>query len=86
MKKSLIGQNPMDILFSHNDLDFGSILAVTKARAPSVLQIRTQDINPSQIGDLVISVLDQFKEHLLKGTLISINKEKSRARILPIKE
>ena len=71
------------VLFTH-DLDFGAILAATKTKSPSVLQVRTQDINPHHIGDLVISVLNQFQDHLLRGALISVDEEKSRARILPI--
>jgi predicted nuclease of predicted toxin-antitoxin system len=71
------------VVFTH-DLDFGAILAATKTDSPSVLQVRTQDINPHHIGDLVISVLKQFQEHLLRGALISVDEEKSRVRILPI--
>ena len=71
------------VLFTH-DLDFGAILAATKTKSPSVLQVRTQDITPYHIGDLVISVLIQFREHLLKGALISVDEDNSRARILPI--
>jgi len=41
------------IVFTH-DLDFGTILASTDAEAPSVFQIRTQDISPHNIGDLVL--------------------------------
>ena len=75
------------IVFTH-DLDFGSILAATKAEYPSVIQIRTQDINPhhKNISDLVISALHQFHKHLQKGALITIDKKKSRARILPIND
>jgi predicted nuclease of predicted toxin-antitoxin system len=31
------------ILFTH-DLDFGTVLALTKAEKPSVIQVRTQDV------------------------------------------
>ncbi len=71
------------VVFTH-DLDFGAILAATKTKSPSVLQVRTQDINSHHIGDLVISVLNQFQEHLLRGAIISVDEDKSRARILPI--
>ncbi len=33
------------IVFTH-DLDFGAILAATNAIAPSVIQVRTQDVMP----------------------------------------
>ena len=73
------------IVFTH-DLDFGAILAATKTESPSVIQIRTQNINPHQISDFVVSVIKQFREDLRKGALISVDEKKSRARILPIKD
>jgi predicted nuclease of predicted toxin-antitoxin system len=73
------------VVFTH-DLDYGAILAATKTECPSVIQIRTQDISPQTIGDLVISVIKQFHEHLQKGALISIDEKKLRARILPLND
>ena len=73
------------VVFTH-DLDFGAILAATKAQSPSVLQIRTKDINPHHMRNLVVSVLNQFKGHLEKGALISVDESSSRARILPLNE
>ena len=73
------------IVFTH-DLDFGAILAATKAESPSVFQIRTQDINPRHIRDLVVSALNQFKNHLKGGALVSVDETKSRARILPLQD
>jgi len=71
------------MVFTH-DLDFGAMLAATKAKYPSVFQIRTQDINPSLLEDLVLSVLAQFQENLMEGALISVDQDMSRVRILPI--
>jgi predicted nuclease of predicted toxin-antitoxin system len=71
------------IVFTH-DLDFGTILASSKMECPSVLQIRTQDVNPSHLGDLVISVFRQFQEQLRSGALISVDEQNARARLLPI--
>jgi predicted nuclease of predicted toxin-antitoxin system len=73
------------VVFTH-DLDFGAILAATKAQSPSVLQIRTKDVNPHHIRNLVISVLNQFKGQLEKGALVSVDESTSRARILPFNE
>ena len=73
------------IVFTH-DLDFGAILAATKGESPSVFQIRTQDINPRHISGLVVSALKQFKDHLERGALVSVDETKSRARILPLQE
>jgi len=71
------------VILTH-DLDFGAILAATQAKFPSVLQVRSQDVNPHHLKDVVISALEQFHSELLRGALISIDEDKSRARILPI--
>jgi len=72
------------IVFTH-DLDFGTILASTHAEAPSVFQVRTQDIAPHQIGDLVLSAIKQFEERLKQGALVSLDKSRARARVLPLR-
>jgi predicted nuclease of predicted toxin-antitoxin system len=71
------------IVFTH-DLDFGTLLALTQAEGPSVIQIRTQDIFPDQIGGILISALKQFELQLKQGALIIIDDTKARARILPL--
>ncbi len=72
------------VVFTH-DLDFGSILALTQAEGPSVIQVRTQDVTPAAIGKLVISALRQFESELEKGALIVLDEARARARILPLK-
>jgi predicted nuclease of predicted toxin-antitoxin system len=67
-----------------HDLDFGAILAATGWETPSVIQVRTQDVFPQTIGHLVIAAIKQFSDEIKKGVLISIDKNRSRARILPI--
>lgn len=67
-----------------NDLDFGAILAATQAEAPSVIQIRGQDVLAASIGSLVISVLQQFETVLEAGALVSVDRASARVRILPI--
>jgi len=70
------------VVFTH-DLDFGAILAATSADSPSVIQLRTQNISPKHIGELVLSAFKQFEELLCQGVLISIDEKRARARILP---
>lgn len=64
------------IVFTH-DLDFGSILAVTKGRGPSVIQVRTQDVMPGPISGLVLQAIRTHKNALEMGSLIVI--EEARA-------
>jgi predicted nuclease of predicted toxin-antitoxin system len=71
------------IVFTH-DLDFGTLLAVTHAEGPSVLQVRAQDVLPEHLGALVLAALRQFAEQLEVGTLITVDEGTSRVRILPI--
>jgi predicted nuclease of predicted toxin-antitoxin system len=71
------------VVLTH-DLDFGAILAATKADSPSVLQLRTQDISPGRIGESVVSAFKQFEELLSQGALVSIDQRRARARVLPI--
>jgi predicted nuclease of predicted toxin-antitoxin system len=67
-----------------HDLDFGAMLAVTGGNAPSVIQVRTQDVFPEAIGPLVWAALKQFKVEIEKGVLISVDENRSRARLLPL--
>ena len=71
------------IVFTH-DLDFGTILAATKTNAPSVIQLRSQDVTPQNIKSFLFPVLKKLKKYLEKGALISIDENKSRVRVLPI--
>lgn len=71
------------VVFTH-DLDFGSILAVTHARGPSVIQARVEDPVPAVIGGAVVTVIVENTAYLERGALITIDPDKSRVRILPI--
>ncbi|NBC17650.1 MAG: hypothetical protein GVY18_10090 [Bacteroidetes bacterium] len=70
------------VVFTH-DLDFGALLAATAAQAPSVFQVRTQDVLPESLAASVLAALEQFREHLEAGALISIDEHRARVRILP---
>ena len=72
------------VVFTH-DLDFGAILAASDAEAPSVIQIRTEDVTPDHSRNLVLNALQQFAEDLLRGALISVDEERARVRLLPLK-
>jgi predicted nuclease of predicted toxin-antitoxin system len=66
-------------------LDFGTMLALTQAEGPSVIQVRTQDVTPSAIGKLVVVALRQFQAEPGRGALIVLDEAQVRARILPLK-
>jgi predicted nuclease of predicted toxin-antitoxin system len=71
------------VVFTH-DLDFGTLLALTQAEGPSVLQVRTQDVTPDALGRLVLGALRQFQAELEQGALIVLDEARSRVRILPL--
>ncbi|MBI5410731.1 MAG: DUF5615 family PIN-like protein [Nitrospirae bacterium] len=71
------------VVLTH-DLDFGTLLALTYARGPSVIQVRTQDVTPGYLAPLVINVLDQYRTELEAGALITVDETTARARILPL--
>ena len=71
------------VVFTH-DLDFGDILATTNAKGPSVVLLRAQDVNPYHHQQVIFEVFRRFGAQLEKGALVSIDKQKSRVRILPL--
>lgn len=71
------------IIFTH-DLDFGTLLAQTKSKSPSVIQARVQDPSPDAIGLLVVQLLEQFQTPLLEGAIVTLASDKKKVRILPI--
>lgn len=72
------------IVFTH-DLDFSALLATTQGEGPSVIQVRTQNILPESMANLVIDSLKQFRGELEKGAIITLDPGRARVRILPFK-
>jgi len=71
------------VVFTH-DLDFGAILAASGANAPSVIQVRTQDVLPERIGATIVTALREHAGALESGALLSVDGWRSRVRILPL--
>ncbi len=71
------------VVFTH-DLDFGTALALTHARGPSVLQVRGQNVLPEDMGGVVIGALKQHEAALAAGALVVVEEKKSRVRVLPL--
>jgi predicted nuclease of predicted toxin-antitoxin system len=73
------------IVFTH-DMDFGMLLALTNATAPSVLQIRTADVMPDAISPLILHALTAYANELEQGALLVIDAAKMRVRLLPLEQ
>jgi predicted nuclease of predicted toxin-antitoxin system len=72
------------VILTH-DLDFGRIVAVSRASVPSVITFRLDDMRPIQVNRYLTEVLAQFAGELEAGALVSVNERGIRARSLPIK-
>jgi predicted nuclease of predicted toxin-antitoxin system len=73
------------IIFTH-DLDFGTMLALTRSENPSIIQLRSQNIFPQDISKIIIKHLQKYQELLEEGALIVIDENKARVRILPLRQ
>jgi len=51
---------------------------MTAEAGPSVIQVRTQDVIPANIGALVLTALEKHKDALDRGALLSIQGQTSR--------
>jgi predicted nuclease of predicted toxin-antitoxin system len=72
------------VILTH-DLDFGRIVAVSRASVPSVITFRLDDMRPVQVNRYLTEVLAQFAGELEAGALVSVNERGIRARSLPIR-
>ena len=66
------------------DLDFGTLLAGTKSRKPSVIQLRLPRIGLEKAWHPTLRALMQFRSEIENGALVSIDAKAARVRILPL--
>lgn len=66
------------------DLDFGTILALTKQSGPSVIQIRCRDPLSEHLLSIIITAIEQHRAELESGALLTMNDTTQRCRILPL--
>lgn len=71
------------VVLTH-DLDFTTILALTRATGPSVVQLRAQDLLPEAMAGTVIQVLRDHAQSLAAGAIVSVDRSQARVRILPL--
>jgi predicted nuclease of predicted toxin-antitoxin system len=73
-----------DYIVLTHDLDFSAILAASKGNKPSVEQIRSDDLRPERIGEMVVQALRQTQDELEAGALLIIDMWRARVRLLPL--
>ena len=71
------------VVFTH-DLDFGILLAAHRMRGPSVIQLRSQEVLPSAIGEAVLRAIGAAEPHLDRGAIVTVDPIRQRIRLLPI--
>jgi len=74
-----------DLVVLTNDLDFSAILAAAHGEKPSVVQIRAEDLSPDVIGAQVIIALRQMTAELSDGSLLTIDSNRTRSCVLPLR-
>ena len=68
-----------------NDLDFSAILAASSGQAPSVLQIRAQDLLSDTNVSRVATAIEALRADIEAGALLSIDEAGTRVRMLPLR-
>ena len=71
------------IVFTH-DLDFGALLALTRASGPSVVQVRAHDVLPEHLEDIVVTTIRASQSQLLQGAIVTVDESRGKVRLLPI--
>lgn len=67
------------------DLDFGVILAQTNATSPSVVLLRLTDVDPGTTGARVVAALHTCARELADGAILTIDDNRHRVRLLPLR-
>lgn len=68
------------------DLDFGYLLAISRANLPSVIQFRLSDERSEMVNARFAQVLEIAMQHLEAGAIISVNEKNIRVRQLPVQQ
>lgn len=66
------------------DSDFHRLLALSGARAPSVVRIRIEGLRDRALAELVQRVLREAGDELTRGAAVSVTEAGIRVRPLPI--
>lgn len=73
------------VVLTH-DLDFGAILAASRAERPSVVLVRSQNLAPAHLGNRVVEALRSLEAILERGAIVSLDERGTRARVLPLRD
>ncbi|MDJ0596074.1 MAG: DUF5615 family PIN-like protein [Pleurocapsa sp. MO_226.B13] len=68
------------------DADFHSLLALSNASSPSVIRIRIERLRAKALTKLLLDVINECHEELLKGVAVTVDSRRIRMRRLPLLE
>jgi predicted nuclease of predicted toxin-antitoxin system len=71
------------VLLTH-DLDFGELIAASRARLPSVVIFRLRNMHPDRVNLYLQDIIGHHKESLERGAVVSVAERQIRVRLLPI--
>jgi predicted nuclease of predicted toxin-antitoxin system len=74
-----------DMVVITHDRDFSAILAAANGSKPSVLQIRVADMTPAFLLGPVVAGLRRCSGDLQAGALLTIDIDRQRLRLLPLR-
>jgi predicted nuclease of predicted toxin-antitoxin system len=67
------------------DADYHAAIALASSSAPSVVWIRVVNLRASEYAEIIMPILNEYKERLINGVLITIRSDrKVKVRLLPI--
>ncbi len=66
------------------DADFHSVLALSRAKGPSVIRIRIEGLRAEALVTLLQAVTRQARDELKAGAMISVQQGRIRIRRLPV--
>lgn len=74
-----------DYVVISQDVDFTNLLFYRGASKPSVIMLReVQEVSGTEIAELITRNLDQIREALMDGAVVSMIRDRVRIRRLPI--
>jgi predicted nuclease of predicted toxin-antitoxin system len=74
-----------DFVILTNDLDFGAILAANQGSKPSVIQLRSENLNPDHAGTIIVSAIFGLSDELQSGALVTVDADHLRIALLPLR-
>ncbi len=66
------------------DADFHRLLAASRATSPSVVRIRIEGMNGSQLAAILVQLIAVAGAELVAGAAVSVTARRVRVRLLPI--